>query len=212
MDEIFEITEFVQEEAGYGTDLIWGNCYDEELGEKISVTVIATGFEHNKQKKANKVADDKVVVALDEDQPKPVEDQPKKKGLADIGYEPSGNGRHTVEFDDVRETIAKYQSRGRYSYDEPYVNAEGGEVSDEDRDKFLERERKRRERLRNNRVKLSNPQAIIELENEPAYLRRGVNLDNVPDSKEEPHSTWSINDDDELEVRGGNSFLHDNVD
>jgi cell division protein FtsZ len=212
MDEIFEITEFVQEEAGYGTDLIWGNCYDEELGEKISVTVIATGFEHNKQKMANKVADDKVVVALDEDQPKPVEDQPKKKGLADIGYEPSGNGRHTVEFDDVRETIAKYQSRGRYSYDEPYVNAEGGEVSDEDRDKFLERERKRRERLRNNRVKLSNPQAIIELENEPAYLRRGVNLDNVPDSKEGPHSTWSINDDDELEVRGGNSFLHDNVD
>lgn len=212
MDEIFEITEFVQEEAGYGTDLIWGNCYDEELGEKISVTVIATGFEHNKQKMANKVADDKVVVALDEDQPKPVEDQPKKKGLADIGYEPSGNGRHTVEFDDVRETIAKYQSRGRYSYDEPYVNAEGGEVSYEDRDKFLERERKRRERLRNNRVKLSNPQAIIELENEPAYLRRGVNLDNVPDSKEGPHSTWSINDDDELEVRGGNSFLHDNVD
>jgi cell division protein FtsZ len=202
----------VQEEAGYGTDLIWGNCYDEELGEKISVTVIATGFEHNKQKKANKVADDKVIVALDEDQPKPVEDQPKKKGLADIGYEPSGNGRHTVEFDDVRETIAKYQSRGRYSYDEPYVNAEGGEASDEDRDKFLERERKRRERLRNNRVKLSNPQAIIELENEPAYLRRGVNLDNVPDSKETSHSTWSINDDDELEVRGGNSFLHDNVD
>jgi hypothetical protein len=34
----------------------------------------------------------------------------------------------------------------------------------------------------------------------------------VPDSKEGPHSTWSINDDDELEVRGGNSFLHDNVD
>ena len=34
MDEIFEITEFVQEEAGFGTDLIWGNCYDESLGEK----------------------------------------------------------------------------------------------------------------------------------------------------------------------------------
>ena len=46
MDEIFEITEFVQEEAGYGTDLIWGNCYDENLGDSISVTVIATGFDH----------------------------------------------------------------------------------------------------------------------------------------------------------------------
>ena len=42
MDEIFEITEYVQEEAGYGTDLIWGNCYDETLGEKIRVTIIAS--------------------------------------------------------------------------------------------------------------------------------------------------------------------------
>ncbi len=33
MDEIFEITEFVQEEAGFGTNLIWGNCFNEELGE-----------------------------------------------------------------------------------------------------------------------------------------------------------------------------------
>src|SRR5690606_36609399 len=31
MDEIFQITEYVQAEAGYGTDLIWGNCYDESL-------------------------------------------------------------------------------------------------------------------------------------------------------------------------------------
>jgi cell division protein FtsZ len=51
MDEIFEITEFVQEEAGYGTDLIWGNCFDEKLGDKISVTVIATGFEHKHRKR-----------------------------------------------------------------------------------------------------------------------------------------------------------------
>ena len=45
MDEVFEITEYVQEEAGYGTDLIWGNCYDETLGDQLSVTVIATGFD-----------------------------------------------------------------------------------------------------------------------------------------------------------------------
>ena len=35
MEEIFEITEFVQEEAGQGTNLIWGNCFDEKLEEKI---------------------------------------------------------------------------------------------------------------------------------------------------------------------------------
>src|SRR5699024_8413508 len=49
MDEIFEVTEYVQEEAGNDTNLIWGNCYDESLGDKICVTVIATGFERKKQ-------------------------------------------------------------------------------------------------------------------------------------------------------------------
>lgn len=109
MDEIFEIIEFVQEEVGYGIDLIWGNCYDEELGEKISVMVIVIGFEYNKQKKVNKVVDDKVIVVLDEDQFKFfVEDQLKKKGLVDIGYEFFGNGWYIVEFDDVCEIIVKY--------------------------------------------------------------------------------------------------------
>lgn len=45
MDEVFEITEYVQNEAGEGTDLIWGNCHDESLGDSLAVTVIATGFQ-----------------------------------------------------------------------------------------------------------------------------------------------------------------------
>ena len=44
MDEIGEITDFIQEKAGNSADLIWGNGVDEELGDKISVTIIATGF------------------------------------------------------------------------------------------------------------------------------------------------------------------------
>jgi len=45
MDEIAEITDFVQESAGNDCDIIWGNCTDETLGDKLMVTVIATGFE-----------------------------------------------------------------------------------------------------------------------------------------------------------------------
>ena len=44
MDEIDEITDYIQNEAGYTAELIWGNGTDESLGENISVTVIATGF------------------------------------------------------------------------------------------------------------------------------------------------------------------------
>lgn len=44
MDEIGEITDFIQTKAGFEADLIWGNGIDEKLGNDISVTVIATGF------------------------------------------------------------------------------------------------------------------------------------------------------------------------
>ncbi len=44
MDEIGAITDFIQDEAGLTADIIWGNCYDETLDDKISVTIIATGF------------------------------------------------------------------------------------------------------------------------------------------------------------------------
>ncbi len=45
--EIGEIIETLQERAGQEADIIWGNGYDETLGDKISVTILATGFINN---------------------------------------------------------------------------------------------------------------------------------------------------------------------
>lgn len=44
MDEISDITDYIQHAAGSTADVIWGHGMDESLGEKISVTIIATGF------------------------------------------------------------------------------------------------------------------------------------------------------------------------
>lgn len=44
MDEITEITDYIQDAAGSTADVIFGHAYDETLGDKLSVTVIATGF------------------------------------------------------------------------------------------------------------------------------------------------------------------------
>ena len=44
MDEIGEITDFIQDLAGPEADIIWGYGKDEQLGEDICVNVIATGF------------------------------------------------------------------------------------------------------------------------------------------------------------------------
>ena len=89
--------------------------------------------------------------------------------------------------------------------------SEDKEKMEEERKKRMEIENKRRERLRNLSVKLNNPQNIVELENEPAYLRRNVELDDVPHSSTNEASKWSISEGEEPELRD-NSFLHDNVD
>lgn len=45
--EIGEIIEYLQNEAGQEADIIWGNGYDKFMGDKISVTILCTGFRAN---------------------------------------------------------------------------------------------------------------------------------------------------------------------
>ncbi len=54
MDEMGQINEYVQNKAGQTADIILGMGHDESLGDKISVTIIATGFKSNSQKNKEK--------------------------------------------------------------------------------------------------------------------------------------------------------------
>ena len=45
MDEITEIMDFIQHCTQIQSDIIWGNTYDESLGNSLSVTIVATGLE-----------------------------------------------------------------------------------------------------------------------------------------------------------------------
>ena len=211
MDEIFSVTEFVQEEAGEGANLIWGNCYDDTLGDKVAVTVIATGFESRIAPNAQHGRNDgKIVVSLDEE---PKKD--KKPDFFGFGFEKTEGSNSVIEFESERFSKPKspaynFQQNSTPSQQPAKSDDKGGE---EDRRRRLTQEHARRERLRSsvNTMKLSNPQTIIEMENEPAYLRRGVKLDSVQHSSERTMSGWSIDENDELRT-SNNSFLHDNVD
>jgi cell division protein FtsZ len=44
MDEITDITDYIQEAAGSTADVIWGHGHDASLGDQLSLTIIATGF------------------------------------------------------------------------------------------------------------------------------------------------------------------------
>jgi cell division protein FtsZ len=63
MDEVTIITDYIQEKAGLSADLIWGNCIDEQLGEELSVTIIATGFQTAEERIKEK-ANEKIEIPL----------------------------------------------------------------------------------------------------------------------------------------------------
>lgn len=47
MDEVSEITDYIQHQAGNTAEVIWGYGHDNTLGDEICITVIATGFSEN---------------------------------------------------------------------------------------------------------------------------------------------------------------------
>ncbi|MBT57653.1 MAG: cell division protein FtsZ [Flavobacteriaceae bacterium] len=68
IDEIGEINEYVQKETGNTANIIMGVGEDQELGNNISVTVIATGFAEDQQNNLVNSETKKVIYTLDEDQ------------------------------------------------------------------------------------------------------------------------------------------------
>lgn len=67
IDEIGEINDHIQSEAGHGANIIMGVGEDENLEDSIAVTIIATGFNIEQQDEISNTETKKVVHALEED-------------------------------------------------------------------------------------------------------------------------------------------------
>jgi len=67
IDEIGEINDYIQEQAGYGANIIMGVGEDQELFDSISVTVIATGFNVDQQNEISNTEPEKIVHELEGD-------------------------------------------------------------------------------------------------------------------------------------------------
>lgn len=205
MDEIGEITDYVQEEAGYGTDLIWGHCTDETIGEKIAITLIATGFNEGGSRRT-KTVEEKKTVSLEE-----TFNFVDEEVSSDFGYD-SKEDSNTIEFDD----IPTYIHRG----EQEVSNLDDISISKiaiqqkEEKKKLLEMDQTRRELLRENTSKpLDNPKSIIDMENVPAYKRRKVTLEETKKSIGNKISNYSVIDDEDGPImKSKNSFLYDNID
>ena len=239
LDEVTDITEYVQREAGYDTNIIWGNCSNETLGSKLSVTIIATGFESAGLAKQDKRSTRKKVDLHDDRYPEAKEViRPRKK------TEPS-TPMNTIPFE-VPETSGQpemtLQVKSPNEIQDPAINdpvdtpRQDWEVivmedqakaefelktredplpetkPDEKLDLSTQAKADRVNRLKNLSMKLNNPNAINEMEREPAYLRRSVELKDVPHSSDNSASSYFMGMDENgtPELKRDNSFLHGN--
>jgi len=219
MDEIFEITNFVQDAAGNTADLIWGYNQENNLGKKINVTVIATGFEtdvipelyaHRPYIKQNSKTGNH---SHQENTLSEEVDFEVTYTNDDIKLETSNhkvfNKSETVHnegfgLENEEEEIIVHQQ-----------NPENENSDDEDErvKKALERlalmEQQKKKMEQKNQKLDRNAKTIDELENVPAYKRRNVDLEKETDIEDSKVSRYTLNDDDDISE---NSFLHDNVD
>lgn len=219
MDEIGQITDYVQNCAGDNADLIWGNGVDASLGEELCVTVIATGFGTNsipelyirkRQIEKQSLEEDR---SFKEDftvQPSSefvVKDKPQPQ----TGKRPGSNiiTQREIEFD-----LSIPFEGGKYVDDLKVHDLEKNiEIKKAaERVKNLKRTYEKVRELNLNSQQRSN--SIDEIENQPAYMRRNFDPDKENPSKEKKLSKYSLTDDDNNTVRLSeeNRFIHKHVD
>ena len=81
-------------------------------------------------------------------------------------------------------------------------------------DVLTNKSREREDRLKTISMKLRTPSGLTSLEDEPAYKRDNVELEETPHSSESEVSKYTLSEgeDNKTEIKPNNSFLHDNVD
>jgi len=278
IDEIDVIIEYAREAAGADADVIFGAVDDPNLGTKISVTIIATGFEPvgglYKSELSNRkvhvleqpVATQTTLLNFNDFEAEKVEETPlvfDNAPSAEINHDlPVDFTQHEVSDNDmlkfelvIKEPVEEVKPAempnpifNKVDEVQPLKEAESlpfdgmfsvplsqvndvvkNEVNDSVMNNSFNNKQnmdtnagehslsERKNRLRNLNFKFQNPQNLQELENEPAYLRRNVELEKMPHSSESNVSPYTLNNiningDIRPEIRKNNPFLHDTVD
>ncbi len=140
LDEIGEINDYIQDEAGYDANIIMGIGEDEKLGDAISVTIVATGFAADQQSTITNTEVKKIVHTLEDEQKATYDFSDKTISKAPTLDMPISNKSeekiiHVLE-DDVEDELPKMDliqtsdliANMPVSYDEIHLEA----ISDED--------------------------------------------------------------------------------
>ena len=213
MDEIGQITDYIQAVAGEGADLIWGNGSDPNLGDDLNVTVIATGFctssipelyIRNKQvdvvmldgaRAENRVVKESMFEVKD----KPIT-PPKREKITDKEL-----NQRVIDFSEWDEN-PKVVEKSLFDDDEFTVTSVKPQQS-------APKETVAKPSTRQNATPLTAKANIDQLEKIPAYKRKNIKIDEPEHSKVSNVSRFTLSEEDgDIFLRSDNAYLHDNVD
>ncbi|MFH0895148.1 MAG: cell division protein FtsZ [Bacteroidota bacterium] len=227
MDEISEISEYVQQTAGSNASIIFGAGYDETLGSKLSAIVIATGF------KPSNVMDD--APEMEEKKKFKLNEEIKQEPIAEVvnPMEPVLKVYPEPTVEAVQEqqvdfTVNNPEVIVNNLYDdmqqqEPAVNTQKenavlqpqSEIEDSfqvsvrgDANSFEEQNSLAQTQIKNTRDRIAElksiskqlkekPKSVVEEEREPAYLRKGIEVTKVIPSSESHISKYTLSEGDE---------------
>jgi cell division protein FtsZ len=263
MDEITEITEHIQEAAGSSADVIWGYGRDESLGDKIRITLIATGFQTNPNAvDAIPAQASRTVIPLMEETATPVTqpianpvggswapappvappvaqgpEEPYIKVVENTPAAPAIAQQGTMEFAMERNVarpaveaqattpVPEPEKKVFTLYDETnepstVAGAAQTEVTEArlSQPEHQARVEERQARMRDLSARLRTTNGLADMEREPAYKRKNLQLNDAPHSTDSTVSRYTLNEEvDEtgerrVELRRNNPYLHDNVD
>lgn len=192
MDEMGQISDFVQEAAGTAADMIFGSCKDNSLGNKISVTLIATGFGASSIPELGSVKE-------------------REKKFSQLGRvsQNENTKTHDLVMGEKKQGVQKFiefEMEVKSSDQQTEITTE---VNEEIRpENSLSNEEKK-----NILQDLNDSKQVDQLESVPAYLRKNINLENKKYSSSSDQSNYTISDKGNgVQLKENNSYLHGNVD
>ncbi|WP_439184894.1 cell division protein FtsZ [Carboxylicivirga taeanensis] len=219
MDEVGEITDYVQEVVGDDASIIWGTGSDESLGKQVCVTIIATGFvseqliEHRVKKMEEKVTR----FSLDEEGQVTTVTNDRKGMDFRMGDEEKGR---IVDFEmEERKKVERINSfyqpvvpQSRKSEVDHYNPANDNFI-----DEGFSTAGASYYKAQLSQEEMEDERYIEQLENIPAYKRRKMAIENQMNkriSQERKVSRFSLSDDPRNgpQISKDNPYLHDNVD
>lgn len=205
MDEIGIMTDYVTQSVSKDSLIIWGTGIDESLGEKVSVTIIATGFEANNIPELH-------VVKKRESAPERIPLYESTSSEMDFKVKEKTNTeglkQRTIEFD-----LSEKKPAQTLFPEENFTKYEV-KVNPQKASEPVENSSKNTGRTKETGYTSTDEKSNIEqLESVPAYVRKNVKIDQKPktDTTISKYSL-STDEDNNIRLRQNNSYLYDNVD